>query len=220
MRAAGTARPQANVDLSDADLVRRALARDGSAFRTIMTTYNQRLYRIARSIVRDDREAEDAVQEGYMLAFTHLESFRGNSSLSTWLTRIVSNAALGAVSFPTARRDLSSGSEQYSLGATAGWSLSDAQAVAVYANVDVLHGDTTWTLSPNFSFALSETVGGYLEAGYQASSARDQPDNAVAGGGLTWLVRPNVQLDAYGLGGLTRDSTDLAAGCGVSVYFR
>jgi hypothetical protein len=41
----------------------------------------------------------------------------------------------------------------------------------------------------------------------------------VAGGGLTWMVRPNVQLDVYGLGGLTQSSTDLAAGCGVSVHF-
>jgi hypothetical protein len=130
-----------------------------------------------------------------------------------------SMALLGTVSVPTARRDLGNGSEQYSFGATAGWSLSSSQSVAFYANVDVLNGDATWTLSPNWSFALSESFGGYLEAGYQSGNARGQADNAVAGGGLTWMVRPNVQLDIYGLGGLTKASTDLAAGCGVSVFF-
>ncbi len=79
----------------EADLIRRALARDGSAFRTIMQTNNRRLYRLARGIVRDDAEAEDVVQEGYVRAFTHLADFRGGSSLSTWLSRIVINEALG-----------------------------------------------------------------------------------------------------------------------------
>jgi RNA polymerase sigma-70 factor (ECF subfamily) len=81
--------------VDDGDLVRRALARDSSAFRIIMQTYNRRLYRIARSILRDDAEAEDAVQESYVRAFTHLQNFRGESSLATWLSRITINEALG-----------------------------------------------------------------------------------------------------------------------------
>ena len=95
-----------------------------------------------------------------------------------------SMALLGTISFPTARHNLGDRSEQYSFGATAGWSLNDSQSVALYANVDLLAGDATWTLSPNWSFALSDDVGGYLEAGYQFSAARGQSDNAVAGGGL------------------------------------
>jgi RNA polymerase sigma-70 factor (ECF subfamily) len=79
----------------DMELVRRALARDGDAFRTIMKTHNQRLYRIARGVVRNDSEAEDIVQEAYMRAFTHLASFRGDALLTTWLSRIVINEALG-----------------------------------------------------------------------------------------------------------------------------
>ncbi|MHA6641435.1 RNA polymerase sigma factor [Mesorhizobium sp. A623] len=79
----------------DAELVRRALARDGGAFRAIMKAHNQRLYRLARGVVRNDSEAEDIVQEGYVKAFTHLGSFRGDSTLSTWLSRIVINEALG-----------------------------------------------------------------------------------------------------------------------------
>ncbi|ADV13771.1 RNA polymerase sigma factor [Mesorhizobium ciceri] len=76
-------------------LVHRALARDGDAFRTIIKTHNQRLYRIARGVVRNDSEAEDIVQEAYVKAFAHLDAFRGDSSLATWLSRIVINEALG-----------------------------------------------------------------------------------------------------------------------------
>lgn len=80
---------------SDMHLVSRAIARDRHAFRTIMQKNNQRLYRIARGVVRDDFEAEDVVQEAYVQAFSHLEAFRGDSSLSTWLSRITINEALG-----------------------------------------------------------------------------------------------------------------------------
>jgi len=80
---------------SEMQLVRRALAREGNAFRTIMKTHNQRLYRIARGVVRNDAEAEDIVQEAYVRAFAHLDAFRGESSLATWLSRIVINEALG-----------------------------------------------------------------------------------------------------------------------------
>jgi RNA polymerase sigma-70 factor (ECF subfamily) len=79
----------------EAELVRRALARDGKAFRTIMERNNRRLYRIARSIIRSDSDAEDVIQEAYLNAFSHLERFRGDSSLATWLARITMNEALG-----------------------------------------------------------------------------------------------------------------------------
>jgi len=78
----------------DAELVRRALARDQAAVRTIIEQNNRRLYRIARSVVRSDSEAEDVVQEAYVNAFSHLDSFRGDSSLTTWLCRITMNEAL------------------------------------------------------------------------------------------------------------------------------
>jgi RNA polymerase sigma-70 factor (ECF subfamily) len=80
---------------ADQALIRRALASDETAFRTIMQANNRRLYRLARGILRNDAEAEDVVQEAYIRAFTHLESFRGDSSLATWLGRIVLNEALG-----------------------------------------------------------------------------------------------------------------------------
>jgi len=79
----------------DTELVRRALARDEAAIRAIMQANNRRLYRLARGVLRNDGEAEDVVQETYVRAFTHLESFRGDSSLATWLSRIAMNEALG-----------------------------------------------------------------------------------------------------------------------------
>lgn len=76
-------------------LLRRALAGDPDAFRAIIKVHNQRLYRIARGVVRNDAEAEDIVQEAYLRAFANLGAFRGQASLSTWLSRIVINEALG-----------------------------------------------------------------------------------------------------------------------------
>jgi RNA polymerase sigma-70 factor (ECF subfamily) len=82
-------------DPDEADLVARARRKDASAVALIIRQQNQRLYRIARSILRDDAEAEDALQEAYIRAFTRLDLFRGDSRLGTWLARIVMNEALG-----------------------------------------------------------------------------------------------------------------------------
>jgi RNA polymerase sigma-70 factor (ECF subfamily) len=80
---------------SDTELVRLALERHADAFRIIMQRHNRRLYRLARAVVDDDSEAEDIVQEAYVLAFTHLGTFRGEASLATWLMRIALNEARG-----------------------------------------------------------------------------------------------------------------------------
>ena len=77
------------------DLVARARDRDEAAIRAIIKANNRRLYRLARGILRNDGEAEDVVQETYVRAFTHLDSFRGDSSFATWLARIAINEALG-----------------------------------------------------------------------------------------------------------------------------
>jgi RNA polymerase sigma-70 factor (ECF subfamily) len=79
----------------DQDLIARARRRDEAAIRTIVRQNNRRLFRVARSILKDDWEAEDAVQEAYVRGFSRLSEFEGRSSLSTWLTRIVVNEALG-----------------------------------------------------------------------------------------------------------------------------
>jgi RNA polymerase sigma-70 factor (ECF subfamily) len=68
---------------------------DPAAVELLMRSHNQLLFRTARSIVRDDAEAEDIVQEAYLAAYRNAGSFRGEASLSTWLTRIVINEANG-----------------------------------------------------------------------------------------------------------------------------
>lgn len=79
---------------ADEVLAAAAARGDAGAFRAIMKRHNQRLYRMARSILRNDAEAEDALQSAYLSAFRALGSFRGDSALATWLTRIVINEAL------------------------------------------------------------------------------------------------------------------------------
>jgi RNA polymerase sigma-70 factor, ECF subfamily len=86
--------PQLAEHIDDVELVRRARAREGTAFRTIMERNNRRLYRIARSILRNDSEAEDVVQDAYVKAYIHLGEFRGDARLATWLARITMNEAL------------------------------------------------------------------------------------------------------------------------------
>lgn len=79
--------------LSDFELAARAHARDSQAIRALTTRHNQRLYRAAWSVLRNRADAEEAVQDAYVKAFTG-RAFEGRSSLSTWLTRIVLNEAL------------------------------------------------------------------------------------------------------------------------------
>ncbi len=95
MQARDAKQAQDRALLDDADLVQLALGKDGDAFRAIMQRYNRRLYRVARSVVQDDSEAEDVVQQAYVSAFGSLHDFRGEASLATWLTRIVLNEAVG-----------------------------------------------------------------------------------------------------------------------------
>jgi RNA polymerase sigma-70 factor, ECF subfamily len=68
---------------------------DAEAFALLFHQYNRRLYRVARAMLCDDAEAEDVVQETYVRALTGVERFRGEAGLSTWLTRIAINEALG-----------------------------------------------------------------------------------------------------------------------------
>lgn len=81
--------------LSDVALAELCLARDVGAVRLVTTANNQRLFRAAWSILKHREEAEEAVQSTYLKAFTGAAQFGGHSSLSTWLTRIVINEALG-----------------------------------------------------------------------------------------------------------------------------
>ena len=80
--------------LSDEEVVARVLAGDTSIFEVLMRRHNQRLYRVARAILRNDAEAEDVMQDAYVRAYEHLEQFAGRAKFSTWLTRIAVHEAL------------------------------------------------------------------------------------------------------------------------------
>lgn len=81
--------------LSDEQIARRIVAGDRDAFAALMQRHNRTLFRAARSILKDDAEAEDAVQEAYLHAYRAMGSFQGGAKLSTWLVRIAVNEALG-----------------------------------------------------------------------------------------------------------------------------
>ncbi len=82
---------------SDAEVVRRVRAGEASLFELLMRRHNQRAYRAARAILRDDGEAEDVVQQAWLAAYRHLGAFEERSRFSTWLLRITVNAALSRV---------------------------------------------------------------------------------------------------------------------------
>jgi RNA polymerase sigma-70 factor, ECF subfamily len=81
--------------MSGAELAERCAARDADAIRHVIAANNQRMFRTAWSILKSRADAEEAVQAAYLAAFANIGSFEGRSSLSTWLTRIVVNEALG-----------------------------------------------------------------------------------------------------------------------------
>ena len=98
--------PLDHAALDDAALVELARRHDEAAVRTLVRRHNRRLFRVARSVLRDDAEAEDVVQATYVRAFTRLEGFRGEAALGTWLTRIALNEALGRLRQRRPRADL------------------------------------------------------------------------------------------------------------------
>jgi RNA polymerase sigma-70 factor (ECF subfamily) len=78
---------------TDEELVQRILAGDVVLYEIIMRRYNQRLYRVARAVLRNDAEAEDVAEDTYVRAYEHLDQFAGRASFSTWLTRIAIHEA-------------------------------------------------------------------------------------------------------------------------------
>ncbi|HUR89355.1 MAG TPA: RNA polymerase sigma factor [Ramlibacter sp.] len=80
--------------IGDTELAARVASGDGAAFELLMRRHNRRLFRIARSVLRDDADAEDALQESYLSAYRAIGSFRGEASLATWLSRLVLNQCL------------------------------------------------------------------------------------------------------------------------------
>src|SRR5712691_13017290 len=83
-----------NLPFSDEEVVQRIRAGETSLFEVVMRRYNQRLYRVARSILRNDAEAEDVMQQAYVNAYLHLDQLENRATFSTWLTKIAVYDAL------------------------------------------------------------------------------------------------------------------------------
>src|SRR5215475_11779245 len=96
---------------SDEQVVSRVLAGETALYELLMRRHNQRLYRVARSILRNDTEAEDVMQDAYVRAYQHLADFEGRARFSTWLTRIAVHEALARCRF-RARYQSLDGSEE------------------------------------------------------------------------------------------------------------
>ncbi|KDB06490.1 RNA polymerase, sigma-24 subunit, ECF subfamily [Burkholderia sp. lig30] len=94
------------VDGNDLDLARRVAAGDPAAFEGMMRRHNRRLYRLARAILRDDAEAEDALQAVYLSAYRSIARFRGDATLLTWLSRLMLNECFARVRRARRRSDL------------------------------------------------------------------------------------------------------------------
>ena len=89
--------PAPDVETPDLQLIADVLRGNTARFEVLMRRYNERIYRAARAIVRDEDEAEDVMQQAYVNAFTHLRQFNGSALFSTWLTRIAINESLARV---------------------------------------------------------------------------------------------------------------------------
>ncbi len=87
----------ASASLSDEEVVRRVVAGEAALFELLMRRNNPRVYRAIRSILRDEGEVEDAMQQAYLQAYAGLAGFQGGSAVSTWLVRIAINEALQRV---------------------------------------------------------------------------------------------------------------------------
>ena len=86
--------PTSGLATADLALADRIAHRDAAAFEQLMRQHNGRLFRIVRAILRDDAEAEDALQDAYIDVYRHIGEFRGDGAVGTWLTRIAVNHAL------------------------------------------------------------------------------------------------------------------------------
>jgi RNA polymerase sigma-70 factor (ECF subfamily) len=98
--------------LSDEEVVAQVLSGQTALFEIVMRRHNQRLYRVARAILRDDAEAEDVMQDAYVRAYEHLDQFAGMAKFSTWLTRIAVHEALARRHRRNRYEDLDHTSEQ------------------------------------------------------------------------------------------------------------
>lgn len=128
-----------------------------------------------------------------------------------------SSAVLARVSFATGDNAFTAGDRQYGLGTALGWSLSEAMSTGLYLNASHLSGQNSYTVSPNFNVALTETVSAYVEAATTQTAHAGR--SSVAGAGVSWMVTPATQLDFSTDWGLASQRGSFQVGFGVSEFF-
>src|SRR3954454_17998046 len=125
-------------DAPDAELAARAARGDHAAFEGIMRRHNRTLFRTARAILKDDGDAEDALQEAYLQAYGSMGEFRGDAKLSTWLARIVANQALQRLRKRERRAQIlplqQGGAAEFDLEATADMKLDKGPEAATHSS--------------------------------------------------------------------------------------
>ena len=190
-----TARPLCDyAALGDVELARLCGERDADALRHLVTASNQRLFRAAWSILKDRAEAEEAVQSAYLSAFGAIAGFEGRSSLSTWLTRIVINEALGRQrAAARRRRELERKGvamlDDYREALAQGSAADDPGALAARSQLRGLLEAAIAKLPDQFRtvFVLREIEGLSIE---EAADVLDVPENTVK----TRLLRARRKL--------------------------
>ena len=123
--------------LSDEDVVTRVLQGQTALFEVLMRRHNERIYRAVRAVLRDDREAEDVMQQAYVNAYAHLRQFDGRAAFATWLTRIAVNEAI-ARARKQGRYESLDGEEDVLESVSAGSAIPDPERLAFARELAVL----------------------------------------------------------------------------------
>lgn len=154
----------------------------------------------------------------------HADSVHGGGDTSVALKAALPSssedfswAALARVGFATGSAAFSAGRTQVELATSLNFKLGDALSTASYAKLDRLGGASSYGFAQSLAYTVSDATGVYVELG--AELARHQSAATIAGGGVTYMITPTVQLDLFGDFGLSHASPDLQAGFGVSAFF-
>lgn len=126
-------------------------------------------------------------------------------------------AVLAGATFDTGARAFTNGDTQYSLVTTFGYDVSDAVSSSLYLAANRSDGATTWAWSPSVGFAIDARFGAFVEAGFDYPE--HGPATRIAGGGITWMATPRLQLDLSVDFGLNDAAPDAQGGVGFSLYF-
>ena len=150
MEATGTLEKARAEHWTDEEVIDRVKAGDTALYELIMRRYNQRLYRVARAILRDDAEAEDVMQDAYVRAFQHLGQFAARAPFSAWLTRIAVHEALARLRLRSRSQPLEDSEQDGEIFMTMADTSPDPEQMASSAEMGRLLEDAVLGLPEQF----------------------------------------------------------------------